>query len=166
MNLYKHKISFSLVLFIILFSILFNGCKKAGEQNVIKVGVLHSLSGTMSISEVAVKDATIMAIDEINAKGGLLGKKIVPIIEDGASDWPTFAEKATKLIQKDKVTVVFGCWTSASRKAVKPVFESLDHLLFYPVQYEGVEASKNIIYTGAAPNQQIMPSVTRLLGKG
>ena len=139
-------------------------CKK--KEDVIKVGVLHSLSGTMSISEVAVKDATIMAIDEINESGGLLGKKIVPVIEDGASDWPTFAEKAKKLIEKDKVDVVFGCWTSASRKAVLPVFESLDHLLFYPVQYEGVEASKNIVYTGAAPNQQIMPSVTWLLEKG
>lgn len=129
----------------------------------IKVGVLHSLSGTMSISEVAVKDGTLMAIEEINAKGGLLGRKIVPIVEDGASDWPTFAEKSKKLIQQDKVSVVFGCWTSASRKAVLPVFEKLDHLLFYPVQYEGLEASKNIVYTGAAPNQQIMPSVTWLL---
>jgi urea transport system substrate-binding protein len=129
----------------------------------IKVGVLHSLSGTMSISEVAVKDATLMAIAEINAKGGLLGRKITPIVEDGASDWPTFAEKAKKLISKDKVAVVFGCWTSASRKAVLPVFERADHLLFYPVQYEGLEASKNIVYTGAAPNQQIMPAVTWLL---
>ncbi len=142
---------------------VFLGCAK---EDVIKVGVLHSLSGTMSISEVAVKDATLMAIDEINSKGGLLGKKIVPIVEDGASDWPTFAEKAKKLIQKDKVSVVFGCWTSASRKAVLPVFESLDHLLFYPVQYEGLEASKNIVYTGAAPNQQIMPAVSWLLSKG
>jgi urea transport system substrate-binding protein len=124
------------------------------------------LSGTMSISEVAVKDATIMAIEEINAKGGLLGKKIVPVIEDGASDWPTFAEKAKKLILKDQVAVVFGCWTSASRKAVLPVFEKYDHLLFYPVQYEGLEASKNIVYTGAAPNQQIMPAVTWLIKGG
>jgi urea transport system substrate-binding protein len=138
----------------------------AAESDVIKVGVLHSLSGTMSISEVAVKDATILAIEEINAKGGLLGKKIVPTIEDGASDWPTFAEKAKKLILKDKVSVVFGCWTSASRKAVLPVFEKYDHLLFYPVQYEGLEASKNIIYTGAAPNQQIMPAVTWLIKGG
>ena len=129
----------------------------------IKVGVLHSLSGTMSISEVAVKDGTLMAIAEINAKGGLLGRQIEPVVEDGASDWPTFAEKARKLISKDKVVVVFGCWTSASRKAVLPVFEKADHLLIYPVQYEGLEASKNIVYTGAAPNQQIMPSVTWLL---
>ena len=129
----------------------------------IKVGVLHSLSGTMSISEIAVKNATLMAIDEINAAGGLLGRKIVPIIEDGASDWPTFAEKAKKLILQDKVAVIFGCWTSASRKAVLPVVEEYDNLLFYPVQYEGLEASKNIVYTGAAPNQQIMPAVRWLL---
>jgi urea transport system substrate-binding protein len=154
----------SISLIITLSFIFLYSCKN--KENVIKVGVLHSLSGTMSISEVAVKDAELLAIDEINAKGGLLGKKIVPVIEDGASDWPTFAEKAKKLIEKDKVSVVFGCWTSASRKAVLPVFESLNHLLFYPVQYEGVEASKNIIYTGAAPNQQIMPAVTWLLGKG
>jgi urea transport system substrate-binding protein len=138
----------------------------AQGEKTIKVGVLHSLSGTMSISEVAVKDATLLAIEEINAAGGLLGTKIVPVVEDGASDWPTFAEKAEKLIQRDKVDVVFGCWTSASRKAVLPVFEELNHLLFYPVQYEGLEASPNIIYTGAAPNQQIMPAVTWLLQQG
>lgn len=132
----------------------------------IKVGILHSLSGTMSISEVAVKDGELMAIEEINAKGGVLGRKIVPIIEDGASDWPTFAEKAKKLILKDKVAVVFGCWTSASRKAVLPVFEKYDHLLIYPVQYEGLEASKNIVYTGATANQQIMPGVSWLLKNG
>lgn len=132
----------------------------------IKVGILHSLSGTMSISEVAVKDGELLAIEEINAKGGVLGRKIVPIIEDGASDWPTFAEKAKKLILKDKVAVVFGCWTSASRKAVLPVFEKYDHLLIYPVQYEGLEASKNIIYTGATANQQIMPGVSWLLKNG
>jgi urea transport system substrate-binding protein len=138
----------------------------AQDKEPIKAGVLHSLSGTMSISEVAVKDGTLMAIDEINTSGGLLGSKITPVIEDGASDWPTFAEKAKKLISKDKVAVVFGCWTSASRKAVLPVFEKSDHLLFYPVQYEGLEASKNIVYTGAAPNQQIMPAVTWLLKEG
>ena len=151
-------VSVALLLPLIAFA---GGEDEAGD--VIKVGVLHSLSGTMSISEVAVKDATILAINEINAAGGLLGKQIVPIIEDGASDWPTFAEKARKLIERDQVQVVFGCWTSASRKAVLPVFEGLDHLLFYPVQYEGLEASKNIIYTGAAPNQQIMPAVSWLL---
>jgi urea transport system substrate-binding protein len=138
----------------------------AAEKEPIKVGILHSLSGTMSISEVAVKDGELMAIDEINAQGGVLGRKIVPIIEDGASDWPNFAEKAKKLIMKDKVAVVFGCWTSASRKAVLPVFEKNDHLLFYPVQYEGLEASKNIIYTGATANQQIIPGVTWLLKNG
>ncbi|PHJ36676.1 ABC transporter substrate-binding protein [Desulforamulus profundi] len=129
----------------------------------IKVGILHSLSGTMAISEVSVKDAEMMAIEEINASGGLLGKKIEPIIEDGASDWPKFAEKANKLLQNDKVATVFGCWTSASRKAVLPVFEANNGLLWYPVQYEGMEASPNIFYTGAAPNQQIVPAVEWLL---
>ena len=133
----------------------------AGET--IKVGILHSLSGTMSISEVSVKDATMLAINEINAAGGVLGKQIEPIIEDGASDWPTFAEKAKKLLQQDAVSVVFGCWTSASRKAVKPVFEELNGLLFYPVQYEGLEQSPNIFYTGAEPTQQIIPGVDYLV---
>ena len=150
------------MVFLVVLALMSFG-RTAQAADPIKVGVLHSLSGTMSISEVAVKDATLMAIAEINAKGGVLGKQIAPIVEDGASDWPTFAEKAKKLISRDKVAVVFGCWTSASRKAVLPVFEKADHLLFYPVQYEGLEASKNIIYTGAAPNQQIMPSVTWLL---
>src|SRR5688572_23439166 len=112
-------------------------------QDTIKVGILHSLSGTMSISEVTVKDSTLMAIEEINAAGGVLGKQLEPIIEDGASDWPTFAEKASKLLLQDEVAVVFGCWTSASRKAVKPVFEDNNGLLFYPVQYEGLENSPN-----------------------
>ncbi len=125
----------------------------------IKVGILHSLSGTMAISEVSVKDAEMMAIEEINAQGGVLGKKIEPVIEDGASDWPTFAEKAKKLLLQDKVVTVFGCWTSASRKAVLPVFEENKGLLWYPVQYEGMESSPNIFYTGAAPNQQIVPAV-------
>lgn len=147
-------------------TILFVCAAQAAPKEPIKVGILHSLSGTMSISEVAVKDGELLAIEEINARGGVLGRKIVPVIEDGASDWPTFAEKAKKLIMKDKVSVVFGCWTSASRKAVLPVFEKYDHLLFYPVQYEGLEASKNIIYTGATANQQIMPGVTWLLKNG
>ena len=132
----------------------------------IKVGILHSLSGTMAISETSVRDAELLAIEQINAAGGVLGKKIEPIQEDGASDWPTFAEKARKLIQNDQVAVVFGCWTSASRKAVLPVFEKLNGLLFYPVQYEGLEASPNIFYTGAAPNQQIVPAVEWLLKQG
>ncbi|MFN6498698.1 MAG: urea ABC transporter substrate-binding protein [Nostoc sp. DedQUE01] len=129
----------------------------------IKVGILHSLSGTMAISEKSVVDAEKLAIKEINASGGVLGKQIEAISEDGASNWDTFREKATKLIDQDKVAVVFGCWTSASRKNVKPVFESKNHMLWYPVQYEGQECSKNIFYTGAAPNQQIEPSVDWLL---
>jgi urea transport system substrate-binding protein len=129
----------------------------------VKVGVLHSLSGTMAISEVAVKESTLMAIEEINAAGGVLGKQLEPVIEDGASDWPTFAEKAKKLIQNDEVVTVFGGWTSASRKAMLPVFEENNGLLFYPVQYEGLEASPNIFYTGATTNQQIIPAVTWLL---
>ncbi|MBW4625834.1 MAG: urea ABC transporter substrate-binding protein [Brasilonema octagenarum HA4186-MV1] len=135
----------------------------AANSETIKVGVLHSLSGTMAISEKSVVDAEKLAIKEINANGGVLGKQIEAIIEDGASNWDTFREKATKLIDQDKVAVVFGCWTSASRKNVKPVFESKDHMLWYPVQYEGQECSKNIFYTGAAPNQQIEPSVDWLL---
>lgn len=135
------------------------------DSDVIKVGILHSLSGTMAISEVSVKDATLMAIEEINAAGGIMGKQLVPVIEDGASDWPTFAEKARKLIQQDGVAVVFGCWTSASRKAVLPVFEELNGLLFYPVQYEGLEASPNIFYTGAEPTQQIIPGVDFLVNE-
>ncbi|MEK4109960.1 urea transport system substrate-binding protein [Paenibacillus sp. DS2363] len=129
----------------------------------IKVGILHSLSGTMAISEVSVKDAEMLAIEEINAAGGVLGKQIEPVIEDGASDWPTFAEKAGKLLQQDKVAAVFGGWTSASRKAMLPVFEQNKGLLFYPVQYEGLESSPYIFYTGATTNQQIVPSVTWLL---
>ena len=138
----------------------------AGGSGSIKVGILHSLSGTMSISEVSVKDAEMLAIEEINAAGGVLGRQIEPIIEDGQSDWPTFAEKARKLIQSDRVETVFGCWTSASRKAVLPVFEGLKGLLWYPVQYEGLESSPNIFYTGATTNQQIVPSVEYLLEQG
>ena len=129
------------------------------EENPIKVGILHSLSGTMAISETPVVDATLLAIDEINSKGGVLGKKIVPVIVDGRSDWPTFALEAEKLIVEEEVSVVFGGWTSASRKTMKPVFEEHNHLLFYPVQYEGLEQSPNIIYTGAAPNQQVIPAI-------
>jgi urea transport system substrate-binding protein len=135
----------------------------AASGDTIKVGILHSLSGTMAISETTVVDAELMAIEEINKAGGVLGKQIEVVKEDGASDWPTFAEKATKLIDQDKVVTVFGCWTSASRKAVLPVFESKNHMLWYPVQYEGQECSKNIFYTGAAPNQQIEPAVDWLL---
>lgn len=134
-----------------------------GGGDTIKVGILHSLSGTMAISETTVVDAEMLAIEEINAAGGVLGKQIEPIKEDGSSDWPTFAEKAAKLIDQDKVVTVFGCWTSASRKAVLPVFESKKHMLWYPVQYEGQECSNNVFYTGAAPNQQIEPAVDWLL---
>jgi urea transport system substrate-binding protein len=132
----------------------------------IKVGILHSLSGTMSISEVTVRDAELLAIEEINARGGVLGKKLTPVIEDGASDWPTFAEKAQKLISEDKVATVFGGWTSASRKAMLPVFESNKALLWYPVQYEGLESSPYIFYTGATTNQQIVPGLDYLKEKG
>lgn len=128
----------------------------------IKVGILHSLSGTMAISETSVRDAEILAIDEINAAGGVLGKQLVPIVEDGASSNATFAEKASKLLDSDGVATVFGCWTSSSRKAVLPIFESRNGLLWYPVQYEGMESSKNIFYVGAAPNQQIVPAVDYL----
>ncbi len=135
----------------------------SADGDTIKVGILHSLSGTMAISETTVVDAEQLAIKEINEAGGVLGKQIEAVIEDGGSDWPTFAEKATKLIDQDNVVTVFGCWTSASRKAVLPVFESKNHMLWYPVQYEGQECSKNIFYTGAAPNQQIEPAVDWLL---
>jgi urea transport system substrate-binding protein len=137
--------------------------KAETKDETVPVGILHSLTGTMSISEVSVRDAELMAIDEINAAGGLLGKKIKPVIEDGASDWPTFAEKTKKLLQKDSVVTIFGCWTSASRKAVLPVVEQNKGLLWYPVQYEGVESSPNIFYIGATTNQQIIPAVTWLL---
>jgi len=126
----------------------------------IKVGILHSMSGTMAISETPVVDAVLLAIEQINASGGLLGgRKVVPILADGRSDWPTFARESRRLIKDEKVCAVFGCWTSASRKTVRPVFEELGGLLFYPVQYEGLEQSPNIVYLGAAPNQQIIPAV-------
>ena len=131
----------------------------------IKVGILHSLSGTMAISETVLKDVALMTIDEINAKGGVLGKKLEPVVVDPASNWPLFAEKAKQLISQDKVAVVFGCWTSVSRKSVLPVFEESNGLLFYPVQYEGEELSKNVFYTGAAPNQQAIPAVEYLMSK-
>ncbi|GAA2854689.1 urea ABC transporter substrate-binding protein [Streptosporangium fragile] len=137
----------------------------AGDDG-IKVGILHSLSGTMAISEVTVRDAELLAIKEINAAGGVLGKKLVPVVEDGASDWPTFAEKATKLIRQDKVAATFGGWTSASRKAMLPVFERSKALLWYPVQYEGLESSPYIFYTGATTNQQIIPALDYLKEQG
>jgi len=131
----------------------------------IKVGILHSLSGTMAISETSLKDMALMTIDEINAKGGVLGKKLEPVVVDPASNWPLFAEKGRQLLTQDKVDVVFGCWTSVSRKSVLPVFEELNGLLFYPVQYEGEEMSPNVFYTGAAPNQQAIPAVEYLMSE-
>jgi len=137
----------------------------AQAADTIKVGILHSLSGTMAISETVLKDVALMTIDEINAKGGVMGKKLEPVVVDPASNWPLFAEKAKQLISQDKVAVMFGCWTSVSRKSVLPVVEELNGLLFYPVQYEGEELSKNVFYTGAAPNQQAIPAVEYLMSK-
>ncbi|MGD9769805.1 MAG: urea ABC transporter substrate-binding protein [Pseudolabrys sp.] len=137
----------------------------ASAQDTIKVGILHSLSGTMAISETTLKDVMLMLIDEQNKKGGLLGKKLEAVVVDPASNWPLFAEKARELISKDKVSVVFGCWTSVSRKSVLPVFKELDSILFYPVQYEGEESERNVFYTGAAPNQQAIPAVDYLMSK-
>lgn len=146
------------------------GCGGAGakgdSEDTVKVGILYSATGSMAISEGAVKDAEVLAIDEINKAGGILGKQIEYIEEDGASEPSTFATKAEKLIDQDKVKAVFGCWTSASRKAVKPVFEEYGNLLWYPVQYEGMESSSNIMYTGAAPNQQIVPAIDYLIDQG
>jgi len=135
----------------------------AQAADTIKVGVLHSLSGTMAISETTLKDTVLMLIEEQNKKGGLLGKKLEPVVVDPASNWPLFAEKMRGLLTKDKVDVTFGCWTSVSRKSVLPVVEELNGILFYPVQYEGEESSKNVFYTGAAPNQQAVPAVDYLM---
>ena len=135
----------------------------SAAKDTIKVGILHSLSGTMAISETSLKDVALMTIEEINKNGGVLGKMLEPVIVDPASNWPLFAEKARELIQKHKVDAVFGCWTSVSRKSVLPVFEELNGLLFYPVQYEGEESSYNVFYTGAAPNQQAIPAVEYLM---
>lgn len=146
------------LILITLLSTMLTACNAFNDKS-IKVGILHSMTGAMAISEKSVIDATLMAIDEINASGGLLGRTLEAVIIDGQSDWSSFAAGAEKLIKEDQVSVIFGCWTSASRKMVKPVVEKYDHLLFYPVQYEGLEASPNIIYTGATPNQQIIPAV-------
>lgn len=152
------KIAISIILVVTGAFFLWN-CTKNTSNNIVKVGLLHSLTGTMSISEVAVRDAELLAIKEINASGGVLGKKIKAIEENGASDPATFAEKARKLLKEDEVATIFGCWTSASRKAVKPVVEEHFGLLWYPVQYEGLEASPNIMYMGASPNQQVIPAI-------
>jgi urea transport system substrate-binding protein len=138
----------------------------AQDKTPIKIGVLHSLSGTMAISETALKNTVLMTVEEINGKGGVMGRPLEAVIVDPASNWPLFAEKGRQLLSQDKVAATFGCWTSVSRKSVLPVYEELNGLLFYPVQYEGEELSKNVFYTGAAPNQQAIPAVEYLMGKG
>ena len=141
------------------------GAVSAQAADTIKVGVLHSLSGTMAISETTLKDTVLMMVEEQNKKGGILGKKLEPVVVDPASNWPLFAEKTRELLEKEKVDVIFGCWTSVSRKSVLPVIEELNGLMFYPVQYEGEESSKNVFYTGAAPNQQAIPAVDYLMNE-
>ena len=155
---------FKMIVFAGLISLM--GIMTSRADDTIKVGILHSLSGTMAISETSLRDVDLFAIDEINKKGGVLGKKIVPVVVDGASNWPLFAEKAKQLLEEDKVAAVFGCWTSVSRKSVLPVFEKDNGLLFYSVQYEGEELSKNIFYTAEAVNQQAIPAVDYLLAQG
>ena len=149
-----------------LLSTVLGSSAALAAEDTIKIGVLHSLSGTMAISETSLKDTLLMLVDEQNKKGGVLGKKIEAVVVDPASNWPLFAEKARELIQKDKVAAIFGCWTSVSRKSVLPVVEELNGILFYPVQYEGEESSKSVFYTGAAPNQQAIPAVDYLLKQG
>ena len=146
-------------------TLMSSGLAFAAEET-IKVGILHSLSGTMAISETTLKDVMLMLIEQQNQKGGLLGKKLEAVVVDPASNWPLFAEKARELISQDKVAAVFGCWTSVSRKSVLPVFKELDSILFYPVQFEGEESERNVFYTGAAPNQQAIPAVDYLMGEG
>jgi len=152
----------TLRLFAAVLALAFSASSLVAEDTV-KIGILHSLSGTMAISETSLRDVVLMAVDEINAKGGVLGKKIEPVIVDPASNWDLFAEKAKELIYQDKVAVTFGCWTSVSRKSVLPVFESADALLFYPVQYEGEEQSLNVFYTGASPNEQLVPAAEYMM---
>ena len=159
----KHLVKTLLCSSLLAFGV--SGFSMAAEDT-IKVGVLHSLSGSMAISESALKDTVLMLIDEQNQKGGVLGKKLEPVVVDPASNWPLFAEKARELLAKDKVAVTFGGWTSVSRKSVLPVYEELNGILFYPVQWEGQESSKNIFYTGATPNQQAVPAVDYLLAQG
>jgi urea transport system substrate-binding protein len=154
----------TVLLLLVLRFLLVIPAARAGDET-IKIGILHSLSGTMAISETVLKDTILMLIEDQNRKGGLLGRKLEPIVVDPASDWNMFAEKARDLLTKEKVAVVFGCWTSASRKSVLPIFEQLNGLLFYPVQYEGEESSRNIFYTGAAPNQQAIPAARYLMSR-
>jgi len=165
MGFLKSQTGTSKITSMLLAFMLFAITVQAQAADTIKVGILHSLSGTMAISETSLRDVALMAIEEINAKGGVLGKKLEPVVVDPASNWPLFAEKARELIQKHKVAVTFGCWTSVSRKSVLPVFEELNGLLFYPVQYEGEESSYNVFYTGAAPNQQAIPAVEYLMSE-
>ncbi len=146
-------------------TLLFSAVSAVYAQDTIKIGVLHSLSGTMAISETTLKDTMLMLVEEQNEKGGLLGKKLEAVVVDPASDWPLFAERARSLLTQDKVAAIFGCWTSVSRKSVLPVIEELNGILFYPVQYEGEESSKNVFYTGAAPNQQAIPAVDYLMNE-
>lgn len=161
-----HKSAFKFVRRVVASLALVAAATTASKaEETIKVGVLHSLSGTMAISETTLKDAMLMLIDEQNKKGGLLGKKLEPVVVDPASNWPLFAEKARELIAEKKVAAVFGCWTSVSRKSVLPVFKELNSILFYPVQYEGEESERNVFYTGAAPNQQAIPAVDYLMGE-
>jgi urea transport system substrate-binding protein len=145
--------------------LVLSGPAAHGADGAIKVGILHSLSGTMAISESVLKDTVLMMIADQNRKGGLLGKTLQPVVVDPASNWDAFSEKARELLEREKVAVVFGCWTSVSRKSVLPVFEQLNGLLFYPVQYEGEESSRNVFYTGAGPSQQAIPAVRYLMSK-
>ena len=159
----KMRFSFKKAKVLLSAALITMSVQVAQAADTIKVGVLHSLSGTMAISETTLKDTVLMMIDEQNKKGGLLGKKLEAVVVDPASNWPLFAEKTRELITKKDVDVIFGCWTSVSRKSVLPVIEELNGLLFYPVQYEGEESSKNVFYTGAAPNQQAIPAVDYLM---
>src|SRR6202162_2636087 len=147
-------------------AVALGGAADAQTQGTIKIGVLHSWSATRAISETTLKDTILMMVDDLNKKGGLLGKKVEAVVVDPASNWPLFAEKARELLVKDKVAVVFGCWTSVSRKSVLPVFEELNGLLFYPVQYEGEESSNDVFYTGAAPKQPASPAVGYMMAAG
>jgi urea transport system substrate-binding protein len=149
---------------VVLLTLLF-AVPAAADESTIKIGILHSLTGTMALSEGVLKDTVLMLIQDQNAKGGLLGRKLEPIVADPASDWAFYAEKARDLLTKGNVAVVFGCWTSASRKSVLPVFEQLNGLLYYPIQHEGEESSRNVFYTGATPNQQAIPAIRFLLSK-
>jgi len=161
----KSRLMFVVALMLGAVGMLFTTKVSTAQQPTIKIGIMHALSGTMAISETTLKDTVLMLIEEQNKKGGLLGRKLEAVVVDPTSDWPKWTEKAAQLLERDKVAVVFGCWTSVSRKTVLPVFEKDNGLLFYPVQYEGEESSKNVIYTGAAPNQQAIPAVDYLMGK-